>query len=147
MKRPLIMFITMAAMTLGAIAPAEAEQPQRSERIVRGRYGPKPAPVTGCNKVLGSWACMIVRTRPTEHFVHVKVTDTHGQPVYFMLSDPGTGLWEGFCGKTKAPVALHYGGRDLEIEVGVSRWVLQTDCPARSVKTSGTITVTLSNEP
>ncbi|HUS62777.1 MAG TPA: hypothetical protein VMY34_11305, partial [Acidimicrobiales bacterium] len=76
MKRLLITLITMA-MTFGAVASAEAKQPQRSVRTLQGSYGPNPAPVTGCNEVLGPWACMIVETRPTEHFVTVKVTDTH----------------------------------------------------------------------
>lgn len=143
MKRLLIMFITMA-MTLGGVATAEATQPQRSERTVQGSYGPNPAPVTGCNEVLGPWACMIVRTKPMERFVSVKVTDTHGLPVYFLLSNPGAGFWKGFCGETKGPVA--FPGHYLEIEVGVSRGVAQTDCPASSVKTSGTIRVTLSNQ-
>lgn len=144
MKRLLIMFITMA-MTFGAIATAEAADPQRSQRTVRGSYRPYPAPVTGCNEPLGSWACMIVRTRPTERFVTVKVTDTHGLPVYFSLFISGTPV-KGFCGETKKPVEVP-SSRDLEIEVGVSRWVAQTDCPANSVKTTGTITVTLSNQP
>lgn len=144
MKRLLVMLITMA-MTVSAVATAEAKQPQRSERTIQGSYGPYPAPVTGCNEVLGSWACMIVKTRPTERFVTVKVTDTHGLPVYFSIFSPGTRFRAEFCGATKKPVALGHS-RDLEIEVGVSRWVAQTGCPARSVKTTGTIRVTLSNQ-
>jgi hypothetical protein len=143
MKRLLIMFIT-TAMILGVTANAEATQQQRSWRTVQGAYKPLPSPVTGCNEVLGSWACMIVRTLPTERFVAVKVRDAHGLPVYFSLFIPGTGF-RGFCGETKEPVAFTTS-RDLEIEVGVSRWVAQTDCPASSVKTAGTITVTLMSE-
>ncbi|HUQ40838.1 MAG TPA: hypothetical protein VM030_11865 [Acidimicrobiales bacterium] len=143
MKRLMIMFITMA-ITVGGAATAEAKQPPRSERTVQGSYGPYPAPVTACNGVMGSWACMVVPTRPTERFVNVKVTDTHGLPVYFLLSSPGAQFWAGFCGETKGPVPF-WGGH-LEIEVGVSRGVVQTDCPANSVKTTGTIRVTLSDQ-
>lgn len=149
MKRLLIMFTTTAAamtMMLGAVATAEATEPPREERTVYGRYRMYPSPVTGCNEVVGSWACMVVRTLPTERFVSVKVTDIHGLPVFFLLSNPRSGFWEGFCGETQAPVPFGFGGRDLEIEVGVSRGLLpDTDCPESSVKTKGRIKVTLSN--
>ena len=146
MKRLLIMFITMA-MSLGAVATAQAtESQQRSERTVEGSYGPYPAPVTACNGVLGTWACMIVDTEPAERFVDVKVTDSHGLPVFFMVASPSAGFRKGFCGSTKGPIGFP-AGRDLEIEVGVSRWVAQTDCPQSSVKTTGTISVTLSDQP
>lgn len=138
MKRLLIMFMAMA-MTFGSVASAEAAQ----VRTLQGSYRLYPAPVTGCNEVLGSWACMIVRTLPAERFVTAKVTDTHGLPVFFVLSNPGAGFWKGFCGETKGPVL--FPGRYLEIEVGVYRGVAQTDCPASSVKTTGTIRVTLSD--
>lgn len=143
MKRLLVLFITMA-MTVGGAATVSATQSVRSERTLRGSYRPYPSPVTGCNEALGSWACMIVRTRPTERFVSVKVTDAHGLPVYFSLFSAGTRFAE-FCGETKRPVPIP-SGSNLEIEVGVSRWVAQTACPASSVKTTGTITVKLSNQ-
>ena len=145
MRRILIMFMAMAmAMTLCAVATAEATEPERSERTVEGRYGPNPSPVTGCNEVLGTWACMIVSTRPAERFFSAKVTDTHGLPVYFSVFSPGSGFRAGFCGETKTPVPFPEG-HTLEIEVGVSRWVAQVACPASSVKTAGTIRVTLSD--
>ena len=144
MKRLLILVVTMA-MTIGGIANVEATQSVRSERTLRGSYRPYPSPATGCNEALGSWACMIVRTRPTERFVSVKVTDAHGLPVYFSLFSPGTGFWTEFCGETTRPVPIP-AGSNLEIEVGVSRWVAQTACPTSSVKTTGTIAVTLSNQ-
>jgi hypothetical protein len=87
---------------------------------------------------------MIVPTRHKERFFSVKVTDTHGLPVYFSVWGIG-----GFCGETKMPIPINGpqgGGRDLEIEVGVDRMVVQTDCPQSSVKTTGTIKVTLSNQ-
>jgi hypothetical protein len=143
MKRILIVLITMV-MTLGLTAAAQAAEPQRSRRTIHGSYRPYPSPVTGCNELLGSWACMIVHTQPTERFAAVRVTDAHGLPVYFSLFIPGTGF-RGFCGETKTPISI-VSGRDLEIEVGVSRWVAQTDCPANSIKTVGTIKVTLSNQ-
>lgn len=144
MKRLLILFITMA-MTVGGAVTVEAKQSVRSERTLRGSYRPYPSPVTGCNEALGSWACMIVQPRLSERFVSVKVTDTHGLPVYFSILHPRTGFWAEFCGETTRPVAFPAGG-DLEIEVGVSRMVTQTACPASSVKTTGTITVKLSNQ-
>ena len=144
-KRLLIMIITMA-VTIGTVTNAAATT-ARSERTLYGSYGPNPSPVTGCNEVLGSWACMIVRTQPTERYVAVKVTDTHGLPVYFSVFIPSTGFWVDACGEIKAPIAFGNGGPNLEIEVGVSRWVAQTKCPASSVKTTGTIKVTLSDQP
>lgn len=143
MKRLLIMFLA-AGVSLGGISTAEATKPSRTERTLHGSYGPYPAPVTACNDVLGSWACMIVRARPTERFVDVELTDTHGLPVYFSLFDPRTGFHAEFCGETGMPIALGRA-RYLEIEVGVSRWAVQTACPASSVKSTGKIRVTLSN--
>ncbi len=123
------------------VSPAEAA-PEKVQRTVVGSYGAYPSPVTGCNAVLGSWACMVVPTNSTEQFFTVKVTDTHGQPVFFSVL--GDGVNKGFCGETKVPVSFGHG-RDLEIEVGVDRWLVQTDCPASGIKTTGTIEVTLSN--
>lgn len=145
MKRFVIGFL-MVGLVAGPVAAAGAEQPHRTkaQRTVVGSYAAYPSPVTGCNAVLGSWACMVVPTRAGERYVSVRVTDTHGQPVYFSVL--GDGLDAGFCGRTTRPVPFSKG-RDLEIEVGVSRWVVQTDCPARSVKTTGTIRVTLSDRP
>lgn len=145
MKRFLIGFM-MIGLVAGSVATAEAKQPHRKkvERTVVGSYTPYPAPVTGCNAPLGSFACLIVPTRTTERFVTVKVTDTHGQPVYFEVSSAG--ISAGFCGKTARPVAIRPGS-DLEVDVGLPRWGFQTQCPASSVKTTGTIRVMLSNLP
>ena len=137
--------LMMIGLIAGPVATARAEQTDRTkvQRTVVGSYRAYPAPVTGCNSALGAWACMSVRTRSTERFVTVKVTDAHGLPVYFTVF--GGGVVRGFCGETKRPVPI--SARYLEIEVGVSRWVAQTACPLSSVKTTGTITVTLSNLP
>lgn len=143
MKRLLTATVALG-LVVGGVGSAEAE-PTRSERTIHASYGPYPAPVTGCNEPLGPWACMIVRAHPTEQFVTVKVTDTHGLPVYFSVLDPGTGFFAGFCGETGMPLSLNES-RYMEIEVGVSRAVIQTDCPASSVKTMGTIEVTLSDQ-
>lgn len=140
--RPRLLAVLVIAL-LAVVSPAMAA-PAKVQRTVVGSYGAYPAPVTGCNSALGPWACMIVRTQPTERYFSVEVTDAHGQPVYFTVM--GNGFIAEFCGKTKAPIEFTHG-RDLEIEVGVSRWVVQTKCPASSVKTTGTIKVTLSNEP
>ena len=145
MMRRVLTAAVALGLVVGTLGSAEAKPSARSERTVQGSYGPYPAPVTACNDVFGPWACMIVTARPTERFVKVKVADTHGLPVYFSLFSPGTGFHAGFCGETKMPVALG-DTRYLEIEVGVSRGVAQTVCPASSVKTTGTIRVTLSNQ-
>jgi hypothetical protein len=141
--RRLLTAAVVLGLVLGGVGSAEAKPAVRSTRTIYGSYRPYPSPVTGCNDPLGSWACMIVRARPTERFVTVKVTDTHGLPVYFSILNPGTGFFAGFCGET-GPLSLDEI-RYMEIEVGVSRMVVQTDCPASSVKTTGTIKVTLSS--
>jgi hypothetical protein len=143
MKRLLIATVAVV-LVVGAPRSVEAKTPERSERTIHGSYGPYPAPVTGCNEPLGSWACLIVRARPTEQFVTVKVTDAHGLPVYFTVFNPDTGVLADFCGETRTPLSLDQL-RYMEIEVGVSRWVVQTTCPASSVKTTGTIKVALSD--
>lgn len=144
MTRRLLTAVVVLGLVFGGVGSAEAKPTGRSTRTIYGRYGPYPSPVTGCNDPLGPWACMIVRARLAERFVSVKVTDAHGLPVYFSMLDPGTGYFAGFCGET-GPLPLDEI-RYLEIEVGVSRMVLQTDCPASSIKTTGTIKVTLSSE-
>ena len=142
--RRLLTAIVALGLVVSATGSARADA--QSYRTIYGRYRPYPAPATGCNKVLGSWACMIVQPLPTEQFVRVKVTDAHGLPVYFFVYNPHTGYAADFCGKTKMPLPLDQL-RYMEIEVGVSRWVAQTKCPASAVKTRGTIRVTLSNNP
>ena len=143
--RRLLTAAVVLGLVFGAAGSAEAKPPAaRSVRTIHGSYGPYPSPVTGCNEPLGSWACLIVDARPSERFVTVKVTDTHGLPVYFTMFNPGTGFFADFCGETPWPLSLDRL-RSMEIEVGVSRWVAQTKCPASSVKTTGTIKVTLSN--
>lgn len=143
-KRILLTAAVALGLVVGGVGSAEAE-PTRSERTIYGSYGPNPAPVTGCNEPLGPWACMIVHADPTEQFVTVKVNDTHGLPVYFSVFNPHTGFFADFCGETPMPLSLD-ALRYMEIEVGVSRWFLQTACPVSSVKTTGTITVTLSDQ-
>lgn len=147
MKRLLIMFITMV-MAVGAVATAEAKQPQRTERTVQGTYGAYPTPVTGCNEPEGKWACLSVPTRSTERFFTAKVTDTHGQPVYVEVGQ-GTGERIVFCGETKEPIAIRPGA-ELSFSIGLT-WPHppalqeQVKCTANRVKTTGTIKVTLSN--
>ena len=145
MMRRLLTAAVVLGLVFGGVGSAEAKPRARSARTIYGSYGPYPSPVTGCNEPLGSWACMIVRARASEQFVTVKVTDTHGLPVYFSMFNPGTGFFADFCGETPLPLSLDKL-RYIEIEVGVSRGVAQTDCPASSVKTRGTIKVTLSNQ-
>lgn len=145
MKRFLVgcMAVGLAA---GFVATADATQPRQKkiQRTVVGKYLPYPAPVTGCNSPLGTYACLIVSPRTTERFATVKVTDTHGRPVYFEVAYAGTRA--GFCGEMRRPIRV-YQGYDMEIDVGLPRWGIQTDCPTSSVKTAGTVRVTLSNVP
>lgn len=77
----LVVAILVVALGLGSMGTADAKKPSRTERTVQGSYGPDPAPVTGCNSALGTFACMVVETRPTERYFTAKVTDVHGQPV------------------------------------------------------------------
>jgi hypothetical protein len=142
-----LVFGMMAGSTGVVEAKQEATQnarPQRVERTVEGRYGAYPAPVTGCNSPLGSFACVIIRTRATEAFFTAKVTDAHGQPVYVQVR--GVGLETHFCGETKRPIPIR-PGIELHFFVAVPNWGIQLDCPAHSVKTTGTISVTLANLP
>ena len=145
MKRLAILFITLA-VAAGAVSTAEAKQPQRSERTVQGSYGPNPTPVTGCNSLDGTWACLVVQTRPTEAFFSATVTDAHGQPVMVNVYGGGSSGWlTSFCGKTDRPIAITPGS-SLEFDIGQGRAPF-TDypCVQHIVKTTGTIKVTLSN--
>lgn len=144
MRPRLLTAVVALGLMVGAAGSAEAK-PARSVRTIHATYGPYPAPVTGCNEPLGPWACLIVQARPSERFVTIKVTDTHGLPVYFSVFNPATGFVAGFCGETGKPLSLDKR-RYMEIEVGVSRGVVQTTCPGSSVKTTGTIKVRLSNQ-
>lgn len=156
MKRFLILLMVLGLIA-GSVATAEAKgrkRPTRVERTVEGRYGPYPAPVTGCNEALGSFACLVVEARPTEAFFTAKVTDAHGQPVFVEVRND-YGLIAIFCGETTEPIAINQGSsrwwredarRTLEFYVGLNNWPGDTglDCPVHRVKTTGTISVTLS---
>ena len=151
MKRFLVLFMVIG-LVIGSLATAEAKKrpkpkptpaPIRTERTVEGSYGPYPAPVTGCNSALGPFACLILPTGPTEAFFTAKVTDTHGLPV-FVEVDTTYGTVAQFCGETNEPIRFK-PGRALRFHVAVPDWGIQTDCPAHSIKTTGTISVTLSN--
>jgi hypothetical protein len=140
------------APVYGSAATATAGTPGRVERTVEARYAPPyVSPVTGCHELLGPWACLIVQTRSTEAFFNAKVTDAHGQPVYFEVGAHGASVWDyefvgGFCGQTAGPIAFR-PGVSLEFDVGFRRLGIQTQCPANSIKTTGTLRVTLSNQP
>jgi hypothetical protein len=151
MKRSLIVFMVVG-LVAGSVMTAEAKgnkRPTRVERTVEGSYGPYPSPVTGCNEPLGTFSCMVVATRWTESFYTAKVTDTHGQPVLFSVwSDYGDG--EGvFCGETPEPIAFSPHAQ-LHFHVAEPTWITSghaLECPANRIKTTGTISVTLSNRP
>ena len=116
----------------------------RVERTVEESYGPYPAPVTGCNSVLGPYACLIIPTDSREAFFTAKVSDAHGLPVFVEVR--GGGLNARFCGETKKPIRFRPGA-ELYFNVALPYWGIQTHCPAHSIKTTGTISVTLSNLP
>jgi hypothetical protein len=144
MKRLTIGFLACGVLAT-SVAAADAGPTQRkTTRTVVGRYEAFPAPVTGCNTPLGSFACLITRPRSDERYVVAKVTDTHGLPVYFEIHQPG-GSPQGFCGSTTGPIEL-IRRQPIAIDVGLPRWGVQISCPT-SVKTTGTITLTLSNLP
>ena len=152
MRRFLISFLVLGLMA-GSVATAEANkkrnrppklEPTRIERTVEVSYGPYPAPVTGCNSALGSFACAIIPTQPHEAFFTAKVTDAHGQPVFVQVRAGGRKTH--FCGETKEPIRFQPSA-ELYFFVALPNWGIQTDCPAHSIKTTGTISVTLSNLP
>lgn len=152
MKRFLILVLVLGIFA-GSVATAEAKgkkQRSRVERTVEATYGPYPAPVTGCNELLGPWACAEVPTRTNEISFTAKVTDAHGQPVFVEA-------WVGnrrvvFCGETKEPISFP-AGSTIYFHVGLPDWPplvnpsISADCPANRIKTTGTISVTLSNLP
>ena len=150
MKRFLILFMVVGLIS-GSIATAEAKRKKASrvERTVEGNYGALPEPLTGCNADTGSLACMVVDARPTERFFTAKVNDAHGQPVFVQVVG---GVNATFCGETTRPISFDPGST-LEFRIEPmpyffsnwgTGWVGPLDCPYR-IKTTGTITVTLSN--
>src|SRR5688500_6224919 len=121
MKRSLILFMILG-LIVGSVATAEAKgtkQPTRVERTVEGNYGPYPASVTGCNEPLGKFYCLAVETRSEESFFTAKVTDAHGQPVFFYVGGVRGRSRAAFCGETTEPiritpgVELHFNVADL----------------------------------
>jgi len=143
-KRILIMLVSLGLL-VASLGTAEAGKSRRVERTVQGSYGAYPTPVTGCNSALGSWACLIVKTRPTEAFLTAEVADTHGQPVLVNVYSQG-GHLASFCGKTSRPIAITPGST-LEFDIGQGRAPFTPlPCPERIIKTTGTITVTLANQ-
>ena len=143
MKRVLIMIMVLGLIA-GSVSTAGAtKRPRRAERTVEGTYTVYPAPVTGCNSPLGTWACLIVDASPTEAFFTAKVADAHGRPVYVEVRSRG-GVVATFCGETTRPIPF-YPGSSLEFDIGLSRYVVSGECPVNMLKTTGTISVTLSN--
>jgi hypothetical protein len=156
MKRFLVLLMVLGLIA-GSVTTAEAKRtrkPRRIERTVEGSYGALPAPVTGCNEPLGSYSCMVVDARPTEVFFTAKVMDAHGQPVYVQVVNGGGGDIGAFCGEMTRPISFDpASGLEFRIEPQPyfwSHWGLDwlgpMNCPYR-VKTTGTISVTLSNLP
>ena len=156
-KRLLILFMVLG-LVAGSVATAEAKRtrkPTRIERTIEGSYGALPEPVTGCNEELGSFACIVVGTRPGEAFFTAKATDAHGRPVFVrVVGNGGYKAIGSFCGETTRPISFDPGSSlEFRIEAmpnfwsnwGVD-WLGPRDCLYR-LKTFGTISVTLSNLP
>jgi hypothetical protein len=149
MKRFLIMLMIIG-LVAGSVATAEAKDKKRTtrdERTVEGSYGPYPAPVTGCKAVISKFYCLAFRTRAGESFFTAKVTDAHGQPVFvYVRQSRGTNI--SFCGETTEPIKIDPGTKlsfyvaDLLPDSDAA-----LDCPPNRAKTTGTISVTLSNLP
>ncbi len=150
MKRFLVMLLILGLLA-GSVATAGAKKGKkraRVERTVEGSYGAYPAPVTGCNEPLGSWACLVVKPRLSERFFTAKVKDAHGQPVFVEVWNGDDGVIARFCGETTKPIAFDpYDS--LEFHVALENWPpsFGPNCLANRVKTTGTISVTLSNRP
>ncbi len=155
MKRFLILFMILGLLA-GSVTTAGATKktPKRVERTIEGNYGAVPEPFTGCNADRGSFACVAVDVRPTEAFFTAKVKDAHGQPVWVQVVAGGGGKIGTFCGETTHPISFRPGS-SLEFLIEPmpyfwSHWGLDwagpLNCPYR-LKTSGSISVTLSNRP
>lgn len=149
MKRVLTFFMILG-LVAGSVATADAKKPrQRVERTVEGEYGPYPAPVTNCSEPLGAWACMEISTGPKDRFFTAKVADAHGQPVFVQATNGAGHTIATFCGDASTPVAIEPGAGLRFYVSGVPFLFadLFLDCPANRIKTTGTISVTLSNLP
>lgn len=147
MKRFLILFMIIG-LVAGSVATAEASKRKKAtrvERTVESSYqGPFIAQVTGCDMLGVKWGCLYVDTLAQEAFFTAKVTEAHGQPVFFeVFADDQT--IGSFCGKTTDPVSFP-SGATLRFHVGIG-WPFPVDCPANRITTTGTISVTLSNLP
>lgn len=133
-------------LTFGALGAAEAKPSAATKRTIHGSYGAYPTPVTACNEptvTSGTWACLIVQTRANEAFFTAEVKDAHGQPV--QVNVYSAGHHASFCGKTDRPIPIRPGST-LEFDIGQGRAPFTPlPCPQHIVKTTGTITVTLSN--
>jgi hypothetical protein len=144
MKRFLLLFIALGVIAASmAVAEAKGNERKRVERTVEAKYGPFPAPVTGCNEPLGSFACLFVQTRTSESYFTAKVTDAHGQPVFVEVKG---GTRARFCGETEEPIRFQPGS-SLEFHLALENWPgdVGLDCPANRIKTTGKIRITLSN--
>lgn len=148
MKRIVFLLVSLGLLA-GAVGIAEAGQKRRVDRVVTGSYGAYPTPVTACNAptvTSGTWACLIVQARRAETFFTADVKDAHGLPVQVTVYS-GRGVVASFCGKTDRPIAIRPGS-SLEFDIGQGRapFAPLLTCPQHILKTTGTITVTLSNQ-
>lgn len=156
MKRFLILFMVLGLMA-GSMATADARKKKASrvERTVEANYDTSLEPWTECNARRGTFGCVVIETRSTEAFFTAKVTDdAHDQPVFVQVVNGDGGRIATFCGETTEPVPFD-AGSSVEFLIEPvphffshwgAEWLGPLDCPYR-IATTGTISVTLSNQP
>jgi hypothetical protein len=153
MKRSLVLLMILG-LVVGSVATAEAKKrPRRVERTVEDSYATRfVLDDAYCWRPGGS--CVRIEPRKGETFFTATAVDTHGQPVLVTAWGPETGqgtqrLYYGsFCGETDEPIAF-IPGFDVDLRVEYPGGNLSpsvvADCPMFG--TTGTISVTLSNQP
>jgi hypothetical protein len=135
MKR-LIILIAVLVLGAGSVSTAAAQgTPPRVQRTVTGSYGPYPAPVTGCNSALGTFACLYLDARSKEAFFTAEVRDTHGLPVYVEVWDRHQFL-ASFCGTTSEPIGFR-AGDTLRFHVGLPLWGSRRSAPSTASRPPG----------
>lgn len=156
MKRFLILF-TVLGLVGGLVATAEAKKSRkRVERIVEGTYDTQFVPfsslVTQTCANTDAKGCVVINARPKEEYFTAKVTDAHGQPVLVTVAGsgplPGGRVYGSFCGETEEPIRFDPSD-ELRFIPGYWDPYLPTpwaSCPP-GFGTTGTISVTLSNQP
>lgn len=148
MKRFLIMLVVLGLVAASVTTAGATKRPKRVERTVDVTYDAPFVPMTWCGDWSGLTAgCVDVQTRRTEAFFTAKATDAHGLPVAVAVYSNGFNYGV-FCGEIRRSMGFQPGSR-LTFVVGPHWPVIPTDprCPMANAATTGTISVTLSNQP